>query len=110
LAWIQLFKRNPINSLQPSLYSEACSRFSFDWQEWSSFSQKLLLFTVATTFIAEAQLEAFRITKNEIYLDTSISVTQFVLKGLNRSYDGSGNFSFSNNWLTFASAKIITED
>lgn len=142
LAWIQLFKRNPINlrkivgvkkgynskglglfvigycnlykkdpqqhyldtivklsdqmlSLQSSGYSGACWGYNFDWQARAFFQPKGTPTVVATTFNTEALLEAYKITKNQKYLDTAISAAQFVLKDLNRTYDDKGNFSFS---------------
>ncbi len=142
LAWIQLFKRNPINlrklvgvkkgynskglglfvigycnlykkdpqqqyldtivrlsdrmlSLQSSGYSGACWGYNFDWQARAFFQPRGTPTVVATTFNTEALLEAYKITKNQQYLDTAISAAQFVLKDLNRTYDSKENFSFS---------------
>ena len=142
LAWIQLFKRSPLNlrkltgvekgynakglglfvigycnlykkdpqqhsldlivelsdrmlSLQSSGYSGACWGYNFDWQARAFFQPKEMPTVVATTFNTEALLEAFKVTKNQKYLDTAISAAQFVLKDLNRTYDDKGNFSFS---------------
>ncbi len=142
LAWIQLFKRSPINlrtlfgvhkaynpkglalfltgycnlykaennkdyfnqinslakqiiSLKTEGYSGACWGYNFDWQARAFFQPKHTPTVVATTFIAEALLEAYEITKNEVYLQTVISATSFVLNDLNRSYDEDGDFTFS---------------
>jgi rhamnogalacturonyl hydrolase YesR len=142
LAWIQLFKRSPLNlrkltgvekgynskglglfvigycnlhkkdpkqqyldtiielsdkmlSLKSPGYSGACWGYNFDWQARAFFQPKGTPTVVATTFNTEALLEAYKITKNQIYLDTAISAAQFVLKDLNRTYDDKGNFSFS---------------
>ena len=117
LAWIQLFKRNPINlrplfgikkaynpkglglfligycnlykrdnnqkyfntitflanqiiNLQTKGYSGACWGYNFDWQARAFFQPKYTPTVVATTFIAEALLEAYEITKNKEYLST----------------------------------------
>ena len=82
-------------SLQSPGYSGACWGYNFDWQARAFFQPKGTPTVVATTFNTEALLEAYKITKNEIYLDTAISAAQFVLKDLNRTYDDKGNFSFS---------------
>jgi len=82
-------------SLQSPGYSGACWGYNFDWQARAFFQPKGTPTVVATTFNTEALLEAYKITKNRIYLDTAISATQFVLKDLNRTYDDKGNFSFS---------------
>ena len=142
LAWIQLFKRNPINlrplfgikkaynpkglglfligycnlykqdnnqnyfntitflankiiSLQTKGYSGACWGYNFDWQARAFFQPKYTPTVVATTFIAEALLEAYEITKNKEYLSTVESCAKFVLKDLNKSYDDNENFTLS---------------
>ena len=142
LAWIQLFKRNPINfrrlvgvkkdynpkglglfligycnlykvekkqeyvtkinfiaekliSLQTKGYSGACWGYNFDWQARAFFQPKYTPTVVATTFIAESLLEAYRITKRQEFLDTAISCSKFVLNDLNKSYDEDKNFTLS---------------
>ena len=142
LAWIQLFKRNPINlrrlfgvkkaynpkglglfligycnlykiekreeylkqinllatqiiELKTEGYSGACWGYNFDWQARAFFQPKYTPTVVATTFIADALLEAYEITKNKLYLDTVISASKFVLNDLNKSYDNDGNYTFS---------------
>lgn len=142
LAWIQFFKRSPVNfrslagiekgynpkglglfilgycnlyktqpkqeyvnhiirlsdqviALQTKGYSGACWGYNFDWQARAFFQPKYAPTVVATSFITEALLEAYSITKNKTYLETAISATQFVLKDLNRTYDDDRDFTFS---------------
>ncbi len=142
LAWIQFFKRNPINLrsaagvekahnpkglglfligycnlykldksdehlktinflageiilLQSKGYSGACWGYNFDWQARAFFQPKFTPTVVATTFIAEALLEAYMITKNQLYLETAISTSRFVLNDLNKTYDCDGDFTLS---------------
>lgn len=142
LAWIQLFKKNPINlrgvvgikkdynpkglglfligycnlykvdnrkeyldkinllgkeiiKLKTNGYSGACWGYNFDWQARAFFQPKYTPTVVATTFIGEALLEAYEITKNEVFLETAISTVDFVLKDLNKSYDNNNNFTLS---------------
>lgn len=142
LAWIQLFKRNPINlrtifgikkdynpkglglfligycnlyriekkqeylerintlgneiiKLRSKGYSGACWGYNFDWQARAFFQPKYTPTVVATTFIGEALLEAYEITKNQDFLDTAISTADFILKDLNKSYDDNKNFTLS---------------
>lgn len=142
LAWIQLFKRNPINfraqvgvdkaynpkglglfligycnlyksdkneehlktinfladnliQLQTTGYSGACWGYNFDWQARAFFQPKYTPTVVATTFIAEALLEAYQITKNQLYLETAISSSKFILNDLNKSFDEQGDFTVS---------------
>ncbi|WP_299244507.1 delta-aminolevulinic acid dehydratase [uncultured Aquimarina sp.] len=142
LAWIQFFKRSPINfrklaivkkeynpkglglfitgycnlyrlepkheyfekitklsdkllELQTPGYSGACWGYNFDWQARAFFQPKGTPTVVATTFIASALIDSYKITKVQKYLDTAISTSLFVLNDLNRTYDNNGNFSFS---------------
>ncbi|MCB0462038.1 MAG: delta-aminolevulinic acid dehydratase [Flavobacteriaceae bacterium] len=142
LAWIQSFKRNPINfrplfgikkdynpkglglfligycnlykvkpnqeylnqinvlssellKLQTKGYSGACWGYNFDWQARAFYQPKYTPTVVATTFIGEALLEAYEITKRQELLDTAISCSQFVLTDLNKSYDTNNNFTLS---------------
>jgi rhamnogalacturonyl hydrolase YesR len=141
LAWIQLFKRNPINlrnlflinkeynpkglglfltgycnlykiepkkeylnhiifladkliELQSKGYSGSCWGYNFDWQSRAFFLPKTTPTVVATSFISSALLDAYDITKEEKYLNTAISSTNFILKDLNRTPKKEG-FIFS---------------
>ena len=142
LAWIQLFKRNPINfrplfgikkdynpkglglfligycnlhevepkkeylekicfladeiiKLKSDGYSGACWGYNFDWQARAFFQPKYTPTVVATSFIAEALLKAYQITKKQLYLDTAVSTTHFVLKDLNKTFDDDGDYTLS---------------
>lgn len=141
LAWIQLFKRSPINfrplmlvdkgynpkglglfltgycnlhkigdedysdkirfladkilDLRSEGYSGDCWGYDFDWQARAFFQPKYTPTVVATTFIANALLEAYEITKDETYLSSARSSCEFILKDLNRNYSDNGTFSFS---------------
>ncbi|MEB8346296.1 delta-aminolevulinic acid dehydratase [Flavobacteriaceae bacterium KMM 6898] len=142
LAWIQLFKRNPINfrplfgikkdynpkglglfltgycnlyKLEPKQeyldkinslstkilelktrgYAGACWGYNFDWQARAFFQPKYTPTVVATSFIGEALIDAYEITKREELLQTAISCSNFILKDLNRSLDGDKDFTFS---------------
>src|SRR5690606_4510588 len=69
--------------------------YNFDWQARAFFQPKGTPTVVATTFIASALLEAYRITKRLEYLNTAIDTQYFILKDINRTYDKDGDFSFS---------------
>ena len=142
LAWIQAFKRNPMN-LRPLLlvrkgynpkglglflhgycnlyridpapeylekiemlsekviglispgYAGACWGYNFDWQAKAFFQPGYTPTVVASTFIGTALLEAYEITGETRLRDTAVSVADFILKDLNRTYDDEGDFSFS---------------
>lgn len=139
LAWIQFFKRSPINfrkivgvkkdfnpkglglfligycnlyklekkqeyldkinflgkeiiDLQTKGYSGACWGYNFDWQARAFFQPKYTPTVVATTFICEALLLAYEVTKNTNFLNTAISCKDFILEDLNKSYDENNIF------------------
>lgn len=142
LAWIQLFKRNPLNfrnlfgvkkdynpkglglfligycnlykkepqpeylekinflsskllELQTKGYSGACWGYNFDWQARAFFQPKYTPTVVATSFITEALLDAYKITKRKELLNTALSSADFILKDLNKSFDEQGDFTLS---------------
>jgi rhamnogalacturonyl hydrolase YesR len=142
LAWIQLFKRSPLNlrpitgiakdynpkalglflsgycnlyqqtkekeylemihffspkivSLVNEKWSGACWGYNFDWQAKAFFQPKNTPTVVATTFIGNALLDAYKITGEDILLRTVRSACDFIILDLNRTYDGKGNFAFS---------------
>src|SRR5690606_36860652 len=76
-------------------YSGGCWGYNFDWQARAFIQPKGTPTVVATTFIASALLEAYRITKRLEYLNTAIDTQYFILKDINRTYDKDGDFSFS---------------
>lgn len=84
-----------IISLCSNRWSGACWGYNFDWQARAFFQPKNTPTVVASTFIGYSLLDAYDITKNEIYLDVAIKVCDFILKDLNRNYNENGNFAFS---------------
>lgn len=89
------FLADKLIDMQSDGYSGACWGYNFDWQARAFFQPKGTPTVVATSFITEALIEAYKITNNPIYLETVKSSAQFVLKDLNRTYDTDGTFSFS---------------
>ncbi|NAS31633.1 delta-aminolevulinic acid dehydratase [Flavobacteriaceae bacterium R38] len=89
------FLASKILELKSEGYSGACWGYNFDWQARAFFQPKSTPTVVATTFIASALLDAYKITGDSKYLETAISSASFILKDLNRTYDKKGNFSFS---------------
>lgn len=141
LAWLQLFKRSPINfrkitatpkgynakglglfltgycnlykvnpqdetkrkiqfligklfELENTDYSGSCWGYNFDWQARAFFQPKNTPTVVATTFIGYALLDAYEITNDQRLLDKARSACDFILKDLNRTYEGE-TFAFS---------------
>ncbi|MBN1183333.1 MAG: delta-aminolevulinic acid dehydratase [Bacteroidales bacterium] len=76
-------------------YSGSCWGYNFDWQSLAFFQPRYTPTIVASTFIGYALLDAYDITKNENYKAHAISVCDFILKDLNRTYDENGDFAFS---------------
>lgn len=142
LAWIQFFKRSPINfrkiaivkkdfnskglalfltgycnlysiepkplylekinyfskkllQLQNLNYSGSCWGYNFDWQARAFFQPKNTPTVVASSFVANALLNAFEITKVPQLLNAASSTGNFILKDLNRTYSKEGYFCFS---------------
>ncbi len=142
LAWIQAFKKNPINlrrlfgvkkeynakglglflsgycslyrknpdkiyldninrlateliSLQSHGFSGSCWGYNFDWQSLAFFQPKGTPTVVASTFIGYALLDAYEVTGIEKYKNQAVSVCDFILKDLNRTYNEEGDFAFS---------------
>jgi hypothetical protein len=76
-------------------YSGSCWGYYFDWQARAFFQPAHTPTVVATSFVADALMNAYDITLKPVYLQTALSSTDFVLKDLNRTYDNSENFCFS---------------
>jgi len=142
LAWIQAFKKNPVNlrkllvvqkdynpkglglfltgycnlyrsdprqvyidkirwladkllELKVSGYSGSCWGYNFDWQSLAFFQPSNTPTVVASTFIGYALLDAFDITGNENYRKNALSVCDFILNDLKRTFDADGDFAFS---------------
>jgi hypothetical protein len=71
-----------IKNVSPG-YSGACWGFNFDWQDLERYSKKELPTIVVTSFIANAFLDLYELTKNEKYLEIARSSCEFILKDLN---------------------------
>ncbi|MFY7900166.1 MAG: hypothetical protein ACOVNY_08275 [Chitinophagaceae bacterium] len=76
-------------------FSGCCWGYNFDWQARAFFQPKFTPTVVASSFVANAILDAYDITKDENLLKVARSTGDFILKDLNRTYDDKGNFSFS---------------
>ncbi|MGJ7024436.1 delta-aminolevulinic acid dehydratase [Petrimonas sulfuriphila] len=83
-------------SLKSKGYSGACWGYNFDWQSKAFFLPRYTPTIVATSFVVEALLSAYEITKCEEYLSTALSATKFILLDLNRISKEKGYmFSYS---------------
>ncbi|MCP9751045.1 hypothetical protein [Ferruginibacter sp. HRS2-29] len=91
---MQLFIEQ-INQTVSKGYSGACWGYNFDWEARAFFQPKGMPTVVASSFIANALLDAYDITGEASLLATARGTCDFMLKDLNRTYDERGNFSFS---------------
>jgi len=80
-------------------YSGACWGYNFDWESRAFFQPKFTPTIVASSFIANALLDAYEILKTDSLLQTARSTCDFILKDLNRTTDAEGNFAFSYSRL-----------
>ena len=88
------FLAEKIISLQTKGFSGACWGYNFDWQSRVFFLPKYTPTVVASSFVAQALLDAYDITGKEEYLKTGLSTCDFIIKDLNRTIKKRG-FIFS---------------
>ena len=81
--------------LRTSGFSGNCWGYNFDWESRAFFQKKNTPTIVATTYAANALIDAYEATKKEHYLETAISSKDFILNDLKRTYNENGNFAFS---------------
>ena len=93
LSQINFLAKKIIELITPG-YSGACWGYNFDWQSRAFFLPKYSPTVVATSFIANALLDAYEITENEKYFNVADSSKYFILKDLNRTSKEKG-FIFS---------------
>lgn len=84
-----------IESFQTKGFSGACWGYNFDWESRAFFQPKFTPTIVASSFIANALLDAYEITKDDKLLKIARSTCEFILKDLNRSSGKDGSFAFS---------------
>ncbi len=72
-----------------------CWGYNFDWESRAFFQKKFTPTIVATTYVANALLDAYEVTKNETFLQLAISSKDFIINDLKRTYNDKGNFAFS---------------
>jgi len=90
-----IFLANKLIVLQNRNYSGSCWGYNFDWQARAFFQPKNTPTVVATSYVADSLFSAYDITSEKKFLEIALSSADFVLKDLNRTYDGKGNFCFS---------------
>jgi hypothetical protein len=76
-------------------YSGNCWGYNFDWQSKAFFLPKFTPTIVATTFAANALIDAYEVLDKTELLDAALSSKDFILKDLNRTVLDNGLFAFS---------------
>lgn len=84
-----------IEEYQSQGYSGACWGYNFDWESRAFFQPKFTPTIVASSFIADALLDAYEITRNDKTLAMARSTCDFILKDLNRTKGENDSFAFS---------------
>lgn len=80
-------------------YSGECWGYNFDWESKAFFQPKKMPTIVASSFIANALLDAYDLIFDQQLLNVARSTCDFILKDLNRTYDDNVNFAFSYSQL-----------
>ncbi len=108
-AYVKLYQRSKDEALLPQIdffsqkiielttpgYSGHCWGYNFDWQAKAFFQPKGTPTIVASSFIANALLDAYDLNKKEELLQIARSTCDFILNDLNRETDEQGNIAFS---------------
>jgi rhamnogalacturonyl hydrolase YesR len=84
-----------IISLKTGGYSGACWGYNFDWQSRAFYQPKYFPTIVASVYIGYSLLDSYEITGNKDILKLALSIADFILNDLNKTYDKDGNYVFS---------------
>ncbi len=84
-----------IEKLIPLGYSGACWGYDFDWESRYAKISAYQPTVVATGFVTNALFKVYEQTGNKKAFDLCLSSADFILKDINRTYDGKKNFCFS---------------
>jgi len=76
-------------------YSGNCWGYNFPWEAKAFYQPRFTPTVVASTFVANALIDAYELTGNERYLAEGLSTKDFILKDLNRTTKENGNLVFS---------------
>jgi rhamnogalacturonyl hydrolase YesR len=85
---------NKLIELKSENYDHACWGYNFDWQSRAFFLTKNTPTVVATSFCADALMNAYEITKDRKFLDIALDSANFVVNDLKRTKTSDG-FIFS---------------
>ncbi len=77
-------------------YSGACWGYNFPWQSRAFFLEAYTPTVVATSYAANALIDAYEVTKSERYLELAKTSVKFITEDLNRTVNDDGIiFSYS---------------
>ncbi|HEU4573718.1 MAG TPA: hypothetical protein VFS36_01845 [Chitinophagaceae bacterium] len=76
-------------------FSGNCWGYNFDWESRAFFQPKFTPTIVASTFAANALLDAYEVLNQVRLKDAAISTGEFILNDLNKTYDTDGDFVYS---------------
>lgn len=82
-------------ALRTEGFSGSCWGYNFDWESKAFYQAKFTPTIVATTYAANALIDAYLVTNNDLYLREAVSAKEFIIKDLKRTYLANGNFAFS---------------
>jgi hypothetical protein len=89
------FFANKLIELKSPGYSGNCWGYNFPWEAKAFYQPRFMPTVVASTFVANALIDAYELTGNEKYLSEGLSTKEFILKDLNRTVNENGNLVFS---------------
>jgi rhamnogalacturonyl hydrolase YesR len=89
------FFANKLIELKSPGYSGNCWGYNFPWEAKAFYQPRFTPTVVASTFVANALIDAYELTGNEKYLNEGLSTKDFILKDLNRTVNENGNLVFS---------------
>ena len=85
---------NKLIDLKSKDFDSACWGYNFDWQSRAFFLPKNTPTVVATSFCADALMNAYEITKEKKFLEVALDSANFIINDLNRTKASNG-FIFS---------------
>lgn len=90
-----LFFADKLLEMRSPGFSGSCWGYNFPWESKAFYQPRFTPTIVASTFAANALLDAFELTGEQRYRDAGISTADFIRKDLNRTENPDGNFVFS---------------
>lgn len=99
------FLADSLLNLETKGFSGSCWGYNFPWQSRAFYQKRYSPTVVVSCFAGYALLDAYDITNEEKYLNSAISIKEFVLSDLNRKLDNEGDLIFS--YSPFDTTEVI---